>query len=110
MICTAQYALCSAYHNTITCRCQYTHDKFLCDGLTTTKIRIPRFFSKQRIRCPIVIIANAFDLQFPIDRLFLSANEVRINTGLGNQLLMFALLHDAAVINHKDLIGVSNRF
>ena len=49
-----------------------------------------------------------FRLQFPIYGLLLSADEVRVNSRLCNQLLMPAFLHDASVIDNENLIGMTH--
>jgi len=49
-------------------------------------------------------------LQLPADGLLLAADEIGINAGFVYQLFVFALLHDASVVDNKYLIRMAHGF
>lgn len=70
---------------------------------------LPLTFSGER-SARAVKKAPPFPLQLPADGLLFAADEVRVEAGLLNELLMLALLHDAAMVDDQDLIGVAHGF
>ena len=53
---------------------------------------------------------GGYALQLPVRGLLLYADKVRVDAGLCDELFMPALLHNAAMVDDQDLIGVAHGF